>query len=90
MKHSLQVTEALDTFPLWCSVHYTSGDFIRGTRWRICLRHRATSRGFDSQWCHWNFSLIEYFHLHYGPGVDSASDINECQEYFLGVEAAGG
>jgi len=27
--------------------------------------------------------------IHYGPGVDSASNRNEYQEYFLGVEAAG-
>ena len=26
---------------------------------------------------------------HYGPGVDSASNRNEYQEYFLGVKAAG-
>ena len=25
----------------------------------------------------------------YGPGVDSTSNINEYQEYFLGVKAAG-
>jgi hypothetical protein len=29
------------------------------------------------------------FRLHYGPGVDSASNRNEHQEYFLGVKAAG-
>jgi hypothetical protein len=29
------------------------------------------------------------FWSHYGPGVDSASDRNEYQEYFLGVNAAG-
>jgi len=35
-------------------------------------------------------SLSLLFHyLHYGPGVDSASNINEHQEYFLGVKAAG-
>jgi hypothetical protein len=28
-----------------------------GSRWRSWLRHCATSRGFDSPWCHWNFSL---------------------------------
>ena len=27
------------------------------------------------------------FRPHYGPGVDSACDRNECQEYFLGGEA---
>jgi len=26
---------------------------------------------------------------HYGPGVDSASNRNEYQEYFLGLKAAG-
>ena len=29
------------------------------------------------------------FRLHYGPEVDSASNRNEYQEYFLGVKAAG-
>ena len=26
--------------------------------------------------------------VHFGPEVDSASNRNECQEYFLGVKAA--
>jgi len=46
-------------------------------------------RGFDSRWCHWNFSLTYSFQPHYGTGVDSASNRNEYQEYFLGVKAAG-
>ena len=29
------------------------------------------------------------FLSHYDPGVDSASNINEYQEHFLGVKAAG-
>jgi len=29
------------------------------------------------------------FRLHYGPGVDSASNRNEYQVYFLGAKAAG-
>ena len=29
------------------------------------------------------------FRLHYGPGVDSASNRNEYQKYFLGVKATG-
>jgi len=29
------------------------------------------------------------FRSHYGPGVDSASNINEYQEHFLGVKAVG-
>jgi len=44
---------------------------------------QAESRGFDSRWCHWNFS-VTYFGLHYGPGVDSTSNRNEYQKYSLG------
>ena len=32
---------------------------------------------------------IKSFRLHYGPGVDSASNRNEYQEHFRGVKAAG-
>ena len=53
------------------------------------LRYKSEGRGFDSRWCHWNFSLTQSFRLHNGPGVDSASNRNEYQEYFLGVKAAG-
>ena len=35
------------------------------------------------------FIDIKSFRSHYGPEVDSASNRNEYQEYFLGVEAAG-
>ena len=48
------------------------------------LRYKPKGRGFDSRWCHWNFSLIQSFWPHCGPGVDPASDRNEYQEYFLG------
>ena len=48
------------------------------------LRHKPEGRGFDSRWCHWNFSLIHSFRPRYGPGVDSASNRNEYHKYFLG------
>jgi hypothetical protein len=35
------------------------------------------------------FIDIKSFSSHYGPGVDSASNRNEYQEYFLRVKAAG-
>jgi len=35
------------------------------------------------------FIDIKSFRSHCGPGVDSASNGNEYQEYFLGVKAAG-
>ena len=47
------------------------------------LRYKPGGRGFDF------FSLTQFFRPHYGPGVDSASNRNEYQEYFLGVKAAG-
>jgi len=50
------------------------------------LRYKLEGRGFDSRWCHWNFSLTWSFRPHYDPGVDSASNRNEYQEYFLGVK----
>ena len=34
------------------------------------------------------FIDIKFFRSHYGPGVDSASNRNEYQEYYLGVKAA--
>jgi hypothetical protein len=48
------------------------------------LRYKPEDSGFDSRWCHWNFSLTQSIWLHCGPGVDSASNRNEYQEYFLG------
>jgi len=47
------------------------------------LRYKPGGRGFDSRWFHWNFSLIQSLQPRYGPGVDSASNSNEYQEYFL-------
>ena len=35
------------------------------------------------------FIDIKNFQSHYGPGVDSASNRNEYQQYFLGVKSAG-
>ena len=48
------------------------------------LCYKPEGRGFDSLWCHWNFSLTYSFQMHYGPWVNSVSNRNEYQEYFLG------
>ena len=58
--------------------------YIWDTQLVDILRYKPEDRGFDSRWCHWNFSLTYSCRPHYGPGVDSASNINEYQEYFLG------
>jgi hypothetical protein len=48
------------------------------------LRYKPEGRGFDSRKCHWILSVTQSFLPHNGPGVDSASNRNEYQEYFLG------
>jgi hypothetical protein len=53
------------------------------------LRYKPESCEFDFRWCHWKFLLTYFFRPHYGTEVDSTSNINEYQEYFLGVMAAG-
>jgi len=52
------------------------------------LRYKPEGRGFDSRWCHWNFSLTQFFRPDSCPEVDSACNRNEYQEYFLGVKGA--
>ena len=61
----------------------------RGGQLAETLRYKPEGCGFDSRWFHWNFSLKQSFRPHYGPRTDLASNRNECQEYFLGVKAAG-
>jgi hypothetical protein len=53
------------------------------------LRYKPEGRGFDSRWCHWNFSLIKSSRSRHDPGIDSSSNRNEYQGYFLGVKTAG-
>ena len=50
--------------------------------------YKLAGRGFDSRWCHWNFSVTQSFWSLCGSGVDSTSNRNEYQVYFLGVKAA--
>ena len=64
-----------------------SGD--RGGTVVKVLCYKSEGRWFDSRWCYWYFSLTYSSLSHYGPGVDSASNRNEYQENFLGLNAAG-
>jgi hypothetical protein len=68
---------------------YTVKNGARGGAVVEALRYNPEGHRIDSRWCHWNFSLTLSFRPRYDPGVDSASNINEYQEYFLGVKAAG-
>ena len=49
--------------------------------WKVTCSIPASVSGF--------FIDIKSFRSRYGPGIDSASNRNEYQEYFLGVKAAG-
>ena len=49
------------------------------TNQKVAVRFQLVSLEF--------FIDIKSFQSHYGPGVDSASNRNEYQEYFLGVKS---
>ena len=49
----------------------------------LAPRYKPGSRVFDSRWYLWNFSLTYFFRPHCGPEIDSASNRNEYEEYFL-------
>jgi hypothetical protein len=80
---------------MWKEMHFIIIDLFRsvnGARGGVVvetLRYKPEGRGTDSRWCHWNISLTQSFRPHYGSGVDTASNRNEYQEYFLGVKAVG-
>ena len=66
--------------------------YIRGTAVAEWLRCCATNRkvaGSIPDGVSGFFIDIKPFPSHYDPGVDSASNRNEYQEYFLGVKAPG-
>jgi len=52
------------------------------------LSYKTEGRVFDSRRCHRNFSITESFRPQYGFRVDSASNRNDYEIYFLGVKAA--
>ena len=70
---------AFDSMLVWTAV----AQWLRccATNWKVAGLIPAGVSGY--------FIEIKSFRLHYGPGVNSASNRNEYQEYFLGVKAAG-
>jgi len=66
--------------------------FLLGTALAQWLRRCATNRkvaGSIPAGVSGFFIDIKSFRSHYAPGVDSASNRNKYEEYFLGVKAAG-
>jgi hypothetical protein len=52
------------------------------------LCYKPEGRWFDSRLGHWDFSLTYSFRPRCGPGVDSASNKNDYQEYLLGGKSS--
>jgi hypothetical protein len=67
-------------------LHYRMGHSV--AQW---LRHCATNRKVAGSIPDGVIGILHWqsFRPHYGPGVDSASNRNQYQEYFLTVKAAG-
>jgi hypothetical protein len=59
------------------------------TQWLRCCATNQEATGLIPAIVSGFFIDIKSFWLHYGPGVDSASNRNEYQEYFLGLKVAG-
>ena len=57
-------------------------------RLRCCATNRKVAGSIPASVSEFSID-IKYFRSHYGPGVYSAYNRNEYQEYFLGVKAAG-
>ena len=65
------------------------GDRGRVAQWLRCCATNRKVAGSIPVGVSGFFIDIKSFRSHCGPGVDSASNRNEYQEYFLGVKAAG-
>ena len=68
-------------------VHCTTGTAV-GQWLRCCATNRKVAGSIPTGASGF-FIDIKSFRLHYGPGVDSATNRNEYQEYFLGLRASG-
>jgi len=65
------------------------GDRGRVAQWLRCCATNQKVAGSIPAGVSGFFIDIKAFRSHYGPEVDSASNRNEYQDYFLGVKAAG-
>jgi len=89
----LCVTSAITSHIVWYKLipHKTlvfTPSLVRAQWLRCCVTNRKIAGSIPPGVS--GFSIdIKSFRSHYGPGVDSASNRNEYQEYFLGVKTAG-
>jgi len=87
IRNGLKQGDALSAVLFNFALEYAIGTAV--AQWlRCCATNRKVAGSIpagDSGF----FIDIKYFRSHYDPGIDSASNRNEYQEYFLGVKAAG-
>ena len=76
------------SWPLVRSPRY-SGSSTALAQWLRCCATNRKVAGSIPAGVSGFFIDIKSFRSHYGPGIGSASDRNEDQEYFLEVKAAG-
>jgi len=83
LRYTLQVPHYPNILALYFTgVRITLGHAV--AQFVELLLYEPEGRGFVSRCCYRNFWLTHSFLPHYGPGVDSTSNRNEYQEYFLG------
>ena len=83
----LNIVGSCNTMVLYCIVLYYMGTAV--AQWLRCCATNGKVAGSIPAGVNGFFIDTKSFRSHYGPGVDSASNRNEYQEYFLGVKAAG-
>jgi len=76
----------LSLLGFWCLI-YAQGTAV-AQRLRCCATNRKVAGSIPAG-VSGIFIDIKSFRSHYGPGIDSVSNRNEYQDYFLGVKATG-
>jgi len=86
--HLLPVESSLIWVHIW-PLESISWYVTAVTQWLRCCATNRKAAGSIPGGVSGFFFDIKSFRSHYGPGVDSASNRNDYQEYFLVVKAAG-
>ena len=85
-EHILQLVQGIRMYEFIPPLLQTG---IAVARWLRCSATNRKVTGSIPAGVSGFFIDIKSFRSHYGPGADSVSNINEYQEYFLGLKAAG-
>ena len=87
MRRVVVSSVACPALPYFCTLPHKRGTAV--AQWLRCCATNRWVAGSIPAGVSGFFIDIKSFRSHYGPGVESASNRNEYQEYILGVKAAG-